>query len=182
MVRTKHTTASGMAKQGEPAVFEPRNEAIAVSAYHCSQCDRRFSNKQNLNRHERQTHGTESLFKYPCPVSPNRFYSRRSDLREHFRIWHPEADLEEVEDVVPMEVPRAAEPTTSKRATPETSSPSPAPKKKKTIQSTSKTSESTSAAALPLSTAQIEAIEPGAGSRLVTITETIKIERTYTFQ
>lgn len=103
MVRTKQTLRSNA---GYPvAHFEPKEDAIMPNSLKCAKCDRRFSNPSNLKRHEKQTHG-EALFKFPCPVSPARKYVRKADLRDHFKIKHPEADIDEVDDVEPVEVPR----------------------------------------------------------------------------
>lgn len=203
MVRTKQTTASGAQaalRQGELARFEPRNEAIPPNAHQCGTCDRRFSNQGNLKRHEKQTHG-QALFKYPCPVSPQRCYGQRSDLREHYRVQHPEADIEEVDEVVVIEVPRPT-PSTPRQpiafedddedderieaSTAAASDAGTKAKRRKTkhVQNAKTTQESghsssSSAGLEPLSSSQIQTLAPG--STLKLIRETIKIEREYQF-
>lgn len=195
MVRTKQTTSSNVqaqTRQGDIARFEPRDLAIAPNAYPCGTCDRCFSNMGNLRRHEKQTHG-QALYKYPCPASPQRVYSRRSDLREHFRMQHPEADVEEVDDVDVIEVPR--EVTSAKRSlgteeedeVTETGvlSETVDPKKKRSKQKTqdskagcsSDTNGSIGLGPIPVS--HLQAIAPA--SKLTLIKETIKIEREYKF-
>ena len=206
MVRTKHTAHVNpdVRPQGEiarfeprerqpaePATFEPREFARMPNMYACRRCDRRFSNISNLNRHERQTHGTQ-LFKYPCPASPGRSYARRCDLREHYRIHHPEADLEEIDEVEAVEIPKETlMPTTPGESS--ASAPGGPRKKVKTKVTTTKTSNpahddtstdntSNNVGLGPLSSGQLNAISSGSGNRLVLIKEKITIEREYQFQ
>ncbi len=131
--------------------------------------------------HERQFH-EEQVFEYLCPFSPTRGYSRRSDLQEHYKLHHPCADREEIDDIEPREIVRE-----NKRRT--TSSPGssaePAVKKKKVKSQNKATQEvlidpGTSTCIQQLSTDQLEKLAPG--SRLTCIKETITIEREYQFQ
>lgn len=179
---------------GESAVFEPRTSAVAPNIFQCSKCERRYSNVSNLNRHEKQMHGPQ-LFKFPCPASPARSYNRRSDLREHYRVQHPDADIEEIDDIEPVEIPREA---VVKRPAPdvyyvseEHTSIGPTKKKPKNKSTSSGSnpecgdtagSSSRSAGLEPMSTSQLNAIASGAGNRLMKITEKIIIEREYQFQ
>lgn len=105
MVRTKMTTRVNPSTrpQGEVAVFDPRNEATAPNIFQCERCDRRFAQRRNLTRHERNFHG-EGTYRFQCPLSPRRVYTRRSDLRRHYLDRHPEADVEEVDEADMVEI------------------------------------------------------------------------------
>ena len=105
MARTKMTSRVNpdARPQGSKAVFNQQEEATPPNSFSCAKCERKFAQRRNLIRHERQFHG-KGTFKYQCPLSPKRMYSRRGDLRRHYVDQHSDADMEEVDDTDAIEV------------------------------------------------------------------------------
>ena len=168
------------------ATFNPREMAQPPNSIKCPKCDRRFSNNSNLARHERQTHG-EAVFKYPCPVTPSRMFVRRDDLRNHYRQKHPEADIEDIDDVAAMEVPLIVhKPTSSAKRSGAEESGGAANRAKK-LRHTKTTVTVPNLEDGELSTAilnpdKIEQVAPGSSTRRMKIVEKVTIEREYIFE
>jgi uncharacterized C2H2 Zn-finger protein len=180
MARTKKTAASvdsGEMHQGSLATFKPRDEARAPNMFKCKQCERKFGYQKNLTRHVKQFHGPKT-YRFACPWTPARQFSRRSDLRVHYQAQHPEADEEEVDDMEMIEIETVKIPSSSESTAPQS------PKKKQKTRSetprdaasTSQaqdTSEPSSGATFPL--VEIAALG-GEKGKLKKITETITRE------
>ncbi len=173
MVRTKNTAR--LYSQGEIARFEHSQEAIAPNTMKCDHCEKTFSNPGNLARHTKESHGP-STFRYDCPMSPDRGFSRRSDLRSHFRTNHPGADVDEVDFVHPVEVPRDTQPASAKRpAAAATTGKQPIKKKVKTS-ATLQSSASSSASCSTVDVPEPPRMDGVDNHRLVKIKETITRE------
>ena len=154
--------------------------------FSCRVCDRQFPTVTAREKHEKEVHPSVN-YEYPCPTcGPTKGYVRRCDLREHFRLQHPEEDSIIIDDVDPTPVvkeniKRAARSETPDDPQQETQA------KKRNKSSASKATPSgssstpTPSAALPLGIPGIEAVVPGANHRLCRITETITINREYYF-
>ena len=184
MARTKRVTRqAARTEQGEVATFNPREMEQPPNGIECPRCDRRFSNNSNLTRHEKQTHG-EAVFKYPCPVTPSRMFARREDLRNHYKQKHPEADVEEIDDVVAVEVPRIApKPTASNKRSGAEGSGGAAKKPWTTTATvTFPNPDEGEHSAAVLGPAKIKQVAPGSSGRLQKIVEKVTIEREYIFE
>ena len=169
---------------GQIAVFSAAN-ASAPNTFRCPKCERRFATKANMARHDKVQHG-EKTFKYRCPRSPARHFSKRAQLREHYTQEHPELDSDEVDDVELTEVPKQEQPLKRQTSTFDEEEESHEVKRKKE-ESSEETSPGTSgdtSGKSPMTQRRLGKLAPG--SKLVHIKETIKttttIERLYTFK